>query len=302
MTATAVANNAALQPMGEQTGMPGQLSFPLKASAQVGKLQFILIDPTSGMAFLADDATPGQIAGGFGFPDELSETADDDGDAIARCSQRWAVATPSTVVGDGFSEADVAVPFYVADGNTPGKLSHNGSKNRSLGGLVIGLAQEGQTPVRIWPGPIAQLLARAALAVNAASAGLVAYPADGGATNDIGSTSSATSSLMIPRTKTHGVITSIEIVPSASLSATSGNDRTITVWKVDTLGVASPVSVGTFTTTTALVAQTAAAFTLTATAADLNLLETDMLTYSTVHASAGAVIPQSAIRVNMKVN
>lgn len=302
MTATAVQNNAAVQPMGERTGIPDQLNFPLAASAQVGKLQFVTVDPDTGNASLPDDATPNQISGGFGFPSEVSDVSTTAAQAVVRTTQRWvAHAAPSTVSNDGFTAADVAKPFYIADGNTPGKLSHNGTKNRSLGGLVIGLKEVGQTAVRLWAGPIAWLLARCALLADNSDAGVVAYPADATAATDIGSTSVATSSLVIPRDPTHGRITSIKIIPSATLAATSGNDRTITVWKIDTLGVATPVSVGTFVTTAGLTAQVASSFTLTATSADLNLLETDMLTYSTVHASAGAVIPQSAIVVNMKV-
>ncbi len=300
MTATAIANNSAVQPMGE-TGMPAALHFPLGASAQAGKMQFLLIDPTTGNAVLADDLTPHLIAGGYVFPDELTATSATAGKAEARVSQRWCVhAAPSTISNDGFTAADVGVPWWIADGNTPGKLSNSAGKDRSLGGLTFGLDSPTDN-VRLWPGPVAQAVARGVLMANGASAGAVAYPVDASASTDIGSTSASTNALMIPRAKTHGVITSIEIVPSAALSATSGNDRTITVWKVDTLGVAAAVSVGTFTTTTALVAHVAAAFTLTATTADLNLLETDMLCYSTVHASAGAVIPQSAIRANMKV-
>jgi len=304
LTATAVANNSALTPMGENSAMPAQLSFPLAASSVplAGKMQFLTADPTTGNATLPDDGTPNQIALGFVFPDELTAFSGTAGKAEARVSQRWMThASPSTIANDGFTAADIAVPFFLADGNTPGKLSNVSGKNRTVGGLVIGLAQPGETAVRLWGGPIAQLLARAAMLAASSEGGSVAYPVDASASTDIGSVSTTTSALMIPRAKRHGVISSIEIIPSAALSATSGNDRTITVWKVDTLGVASDVSVGTFTTTTALVAHVAGAFTLSAVAGALNMLETDILCYSTVHAGSGAVIPQSALRANMKV-
>lgn len=302
MTATALANNSALQPMSEQSGVPGQLSFPLASGAQVAKHQFVILSPSSGMGSLADDATPNQISGGFGFPDELSATSSiADGLAVARVSQRWCTVPVSTVANDALGVADVGVPFWIADGNTPGKLSNAGGKNRSLGGLCFGLAQPGETPVRVWAGPVAQAIARGVVMANAADGGVVTYPADATASTDIGSTTVSTNALMIPRDKTHGVITSIEIIPSAALSATSGNDRQITVFKVDTLGVAADKIVATFITTTALVAHQPAQFTLSTTASDLNMLETDILCYSTVHASAGAVIPQSALRVNLKV-
>src|SRR5580765_644615 len=115
--------------MGENSAMPAQLSFPLAASAVVGKLQFVLINPTTGDCSLADDATPNQICGGYGFPDEASASSGTAGQAVARVSQRWAVhATPSTLSNDGFTKADSCVPFWIADGNTPGKLSNAGGK------------------------------------------------------------------------------------------------------------------------------------------------------------------------------
>jgi len=306
VTATPIQINGGLVPIGE-TAAPAGLSFPLAANAQAAGLQYVLLDPSTGLASLADDATPHQIAGGFVDPDQLSNTDSGTGTATVRTSQRWAVATtPSTIANDGFTAADVGTPWFVADGNTAGKLSHTGTtfastlKNRSVGGLVIGLLKYGSTAIRHWGGPVAQAVARGVMLANAHIAGSVAYPVDGGATADVGSTSVATAAILMPRTKVHGIITSIEIIPSAALSATSGNDRTITIWKIDTLGVNAAVSVGTFTTTTALVAQTAATFTLSAVAGALHMLETDILGYSTVHASSGAIIPQSAIRANMK--
>ncbi len=298
MTATAVANNSQLQPMGEQA-VPAALSFPLVASAQLGKHQFLILSPSTGYGSLADDATPHQISGGFGFPDELSATNAVDAQAVARTNQRWCTVPVSTINGDNLTAADVGVPFWIADGNTPGKLSHASGKDRSLGGLCFGVAQPGETPVRVWSGPVAQAIARGVMLANAASGGFVAYPVDASASTDIGSTTVSTNALMIPRSKTHGVIQSIELIPSAALSATSGSDRQVTVFKVDTLGVAADAIVGTFITTTALVAHQPVSFTL-GSAADLHMLETDILCYSTVHASGGAVIPQSALRVNMK--
>jgi hypothetical protein len=207
----------------------------------------------------------------------------------------------STIANDNLVASDVGSPFWIADGNTPGKLSNAGGKNRSLGGLCFGLAQAGETPVRVWAGPLAQAIARGVMLANACDDSVVAYPVDATAGTDIGSVTVSTNALMIPRGKLHGVIQSIEFIPSAALSATAGNDRTVTVYKVDTLGIAADVIVGTFVTTTALIAHQVAAFTLSAVAGALNMLETDMLCYSTVHQGAGAVIPQSALRVNTKV-
>jgi hypothetical protein len=309
MTTLGVEINASVVPQETEGSVPGGLTFPAALSAQAGKLQYVTLDPTTGRASAAADNVPHQIAAGYVYPDEATTTDASNADnAVFRTSQRPALhLSPSTGASDSFAATDVGTAWWIADTETPGKLSHTGTtfastlKNRTLGGLVLGLVAKGRTAIRHWGGPIAQAIARGVLMADNASAGSVAYPVDSGATVDVGSTSAATSAILMPRTKTHGLITSIEIIPSAALSATSGNDRTITIWKIDTLGVNAAVSVGTFTTTTALVAQTVATFTLSTVAGALHMLETDILGYSTVHASSGAIIPQSAIRANMKV-
>lgn len=300
MTATA-AINGGYRPVGEDDAIPCFTHRKLVASAQAGRGQFVTVSPATGLAALNDGTVPGQVSAGTADVSNLSDTDTGSGTAMVRLSQRWIKGLPaSTVSLDGFADTDYAVPFWIANENTPGKLSNSAGSNRSMGGLVFGLADDGN-PI-LWDGPVAWLLARGAHVADNESAGNVGYPVDASATTDVGSTTVATAALIMPRSKRHGVITSIEIIPSAALAATSGNDRTITIWKLDSLGVAAAVSVGTFKTTTALVAQTVAPFTLSAVAGALNLLETDILAYSTVHASAGAVIPQSAIRANMKVN
>ncbi len=282
------------------------------ANQQAAFGQSMTVDPTTGYASLAGDSVPNQIAGGVASVSELSDTSTTSGNARTIVSWgTWEGRIGSTIANDNFTIADLATPFWYAGPSTPGKLSHTGTTfaanllNRSCGGLVLGLDPGspigGPAIPRVWEGPIAQRVALAAHLEDNFIAGSVAYPVDSGATVDIGSTSAATAAVLMPRAKVHGVLTSIEITPSAALAATSGNDRTITFWKIDTLGVNAAVNVGTFTTTTALVAQVSALFTLSAVAGALNMLETDILGYSTVHASSGAIIPQSAIRANMKV-
>lgn len=295
MTATAVQTNAVLEPMSESTGIPARLSFPLKANEQIGKLQFVLIDPATGNAFLADDATPHMISGGFGFPDELSATSTIAGQAIARVDQRWAVhGSPSTGVGDGFDQTDVATPFYIADGNTPGKLSNSGGKDRSLGGLVIGVAQPGQNDIRIWTGPIAQLLARAALVVNAAS-GAKYQIADAAA-------GTVTTEVAIDRNAWHGLVTGVTYTGDA-VAADNGNYVTVTISKRDGAGGAAVV-IATYDSRAAN--QGAAtqhipmAFALSAVAGALNLLETDIVTITATKTGAGQAL-RGTIRLAEKV-
>lgn len=295
MTATAIQNNAAMTPMSENTGIPARLSFPLKANEQVGKLQFVLIDPATGNAFLADDATPHMISAGYGFPDELSSTSTTAGQAVARTDQRWAThATPSTIANDGFDQTDVTTPFYIADGNTPGKLSNSGGKDRSLGGLVIGVAQPGESAIRIWTGPIAQLLARAALVVNAAS-GAEYQIADAAA-------NTATTEVAISRKAWHGLVTGVTYTGDA-VAASNADYVTVTISKRDGAGGAAVV-IATYDSRAAN--QGAATqhvpmnFALSGVAGALNLLETDIVTITVTKTGAGQAL-RGTIRLLEKV-
>ncbi len=265
------------------------------ASSQVGRGQFTSID-SSGYAKLADGTVGFLLPGGIGYPSFVSTSNPTAGlSAVDLYCGIVEGLVQSTINGDGFTDADVCVPFWIADENTPGRLPIDGSgHDRSIGGIVLGMQQGSTTQPRLMSGPVAGLLGLLAHSLAKADLGHIAYAVDGSASTDIASSGNP---FIIPRTPVRAKITSIEIVPSADLSATAGNDATITVVKVDTLGVAADVSVGTFTTTTALTRRKKTAFTLTATAADLLLKTTDVLAYYRTHASAGAVIPQSAIRV-----
>lgn len=293
MTATAAVNGSGTT-VGSEAAVQTGYEIPLAASAQVGRMQFVTASPSTGYAALNDGATPNQIGVGLGMPSFLSDVSATAGQAKVRTWQGEAHSIPaSTVSGDSFTATDIGVPFYIANENTPGKLSNSSGNNRSLGGLVLGLLPSG-LPM-LWSGVVAWVVARAAHSANNDSAGSYAYPVDSGATVDYAAP------IPMARSKRHGRITSITITPSAGLAATSGNDRTITIKKNDSLGVASAVTVGTFTTTTALVALVPSSFTLSGTSANLDMLETDFLTIENSHAGSGAVIPASAIAANMKV-
>ena len=276
--------------------LPWQILRPLAAS--VGPKRGWIMGQNSAGNGVSIGSAAGLVSLGVSDRDEdLSTTA---GLAKVLAFNQVVSGYATGTSADALTDTDFAAVAWGKDNQTIAKLSNSGGTNRSMAGVAFGLDPDNATPA-VWVGPVAWCVARGVHAADRNFAGTVAYPVDAGATTDIGSTSVATAALMIPRPARHGVLTGVRIIPSAALSATSGNDRTITIWKIDTLGVAAAVSVATFTTTTPLLAQTAAAFTLTATVANLQMLETDILAYSTVHAASGAIIPQSAIIADMKV-
>lgn len=300
---TTATPNAAAQFSGHPGG-PFELVWARAqpASSQIGRGQFATIDPATGYAALNGGTVGYRLSAGAGNASFLSASDATAGNSFA---ELWAGTMPgivqSTVSLDGFTDTDVCVPWYIADENTPGKLAVLNGNDRSIGGLVMGMEHGSTTVPRLVTGPIAGLLGMLANLKDNYSAGHIAYAVDGSASTDLASSANP---FVIPRAKARVQITSIEIIPSASLSATSGDNTTITIVKIDTTGtvaLASSPTVGTFTTTTALVAGQPALFTLSGTAANLLLRSTDVLGYYRTHASSGAVIPQSAIRANAKV-
>jgi len=297
MTATA-AKNAAWEPVGGEAALQTGLQLPQPASSQVGFGQLVTISPATGYAALNDGATPNQKGGGHGYPGYKTSSDPTAGNSCVLLWQGQSRGTPaSTAAGDGFTNADIGAPYFVADENTPGKLSNRSGNNRSMHGVFIGLFQG--LPM-LFGGVIGWLVARGAHIADNESGGTVAYAVDASASTDLGT---ATDPLLIPRKKTHGRIGSIEIIPSADLAASGATDkRVITIYKIDTLTNTVSAVVGTFTTATqALAKRVPTQFTLTATSALLDLLETDVLGYASIHSNSGAVVPQSIIRVNMKV-
>jgi hypothetical protein len=298
---TAAANAAA-----RFVGTPGGpldlvWSRPQRATLQIGRGQFATLD-SAGYAALNDGTVGYRYPAGIGNLQGLSPAGTNDGDAWAELWEGTEIGLPqSTVAGDSFTDADILSPFFIADANTPGKLAVLSGNDRSFGGIFLGMEHGSTTIPRLLVGPIAGLLAMLLHHKDNDNAGVISYAVDGSASTDIASSANP---YMIPRPQFRCQITSITIVPSAALAATSGNDAIITVVKVDTTGgvaLASSPTVGTFTTTTALVAGQPAKFTLSGTAANLLLRSTDILAYYRTHNGSGAVIPQSAIMANAKV-
>ncbi|HSM93374.1 MAG TPA: hypothetical protein VLT47_10860 [Anaeromyxobacteraceae bacterium] len=290
------APNASFAPSGDPGG-PFEivLSRFQPLSSQIGRGQFATLN-SSGQATLNGGAYVWPA--GIGYPSQVSSS---DGAPVALFQGLACDMVQSTGVGEGFTDGDVCVPFWIKDALTPCKLPVSGGVDLAIGGLVLGMRPGSTTQPRLMSGEIAGLLGLAAHSLLSESAGVIAYAADASATTDLASSSNP---FMVPRRPLRGKILSIEIIPSAALAATSGNDTTITIVKVDTTGgvaLASSPTVATFTTTTALVAGQPAKFTLSGTAANLKLRTTDVLAYYRTHAGSGAVIPQSAIRANLQV-
>lgn len=285
--------NGAWTPISDHNAIPGYVARPLAASAQVGKGQLVTVDPTTGYASLNDGTVPNQVAAGVGDYAELSDTSSTAGAAAARLTDRWFYGlASSTVVGDSFADSDWAVPFYIANENTLGKLSNYNGSNRSLGGVVFGLAVD-STPVA-WCGPIASILGRSLLNLNATNA--ANYDIADAAAN------ATIAERAIERQKVHGVVTAVEYV-GAAIAADATDYVTVTVSKRDGAGGAAVV-IATYDSRAANQGAATAfvpkSFSLSAVAGALNLLETDIITITTAKGGAGKTITGN-VRVVQKV-
>lgn len=273
--------------------IPSTFFRKLAANQQVGRGQWITVSPTTGYASLNDGTSPGQISGGYGSFVELTGVSATAGLAWVQCGQQWAQRTSvSTIANDSFTDADFGVPFWIKDENTVGKLSNYSGSNRSLGGLVYGIEKLSGTPI-VWGGPVAWQLARSALMCNAYTR---SYSIADGAT-----AAATISEAPFPNFRQHGVITGIRFVGAAA-TASDSLYATITVAKRDGAGGAA-VTLGTLVTNLAtgnIVAFTPKAFTLTATAADLQILETDVITITEAKASTGTAL-NGLVEVTLKV-
>lgn len=294
MTATP-ALQGSWTPVSDHNAIPAWLSRPLAASEQVGKGQFTTVSLSTGYAILNDGTTPLQVSAGNGDYAELSDTSATAGLAKVRVSERWFYGlAASTIANDSFTDADFGVPFWIKDENTLGKLSNYSTSNRSLGGLVFGLAFDG-TPLA-WSGPIASLLGRATLVTSGMIGGSYAL-ADAAA-------STTTAERGIHREKLHGVVTAVEFV-GAAVAADNTDYVTITVAKRSLSDAyAAATTIATYDSRAAnqgaISDFTPASFSLSAVAGALNLLETDTLTITVAKGGSGKTLTGS-VRVIQKV-
>lgn len=299
--------NGSLVPVGQEGSVPSGLSFPLVTSATpvAGKMQFITVDPGTGLANAADSALPYQIAGGFVYPDELiTFDASNSGNAIVRTSWRYANHnTPSTIANDGFTAASVGTVWWHADTETPGALSHTGTVaganlfDRSLGGLVLGLVRKGSPAIRFWVGPVAQAIARGVLLANAFPGGSWAKAVDASASTDLAEV------VIDNQPKAHGPVIGVEFLVEGTTLAASGtsNYATLTLSRRDGAGGVAVVVATADSQTTAWTQWTAVTFALSAVAGAVNGLETDIFTIQRTHTGSGAALPAGRLRVIRKV-
>jgi hypothetical protein len=203
-------------------------------------------------------------------------------------------APGSTVTGsDTPTAASQCVPVWCASENAVGLLSNYSGSNRSMVGLCFGLNDDGSP--RYWSGPVAQAVARSVHANTAALLGSHTYAVDAGAATDLTEVIFSN-----PRAPLHGIVTGIDLIPNATLGADATNYKTLTVTKYNSAG-SGGVVVGTMTTILGLTKWVAYAFTLSATASHLEVLEGDIFTIQNSHTVSGAVTPAGVLRVYGKV-
>ncbi len=284
--------NGSFKPVGGEAAVQSSAERPLAASAQAGRGQFLTADPATGRASLNDGTVPNQVGVGIAYPSVLSDTSTTAGAAKVRVWQGEARGiASSTIAADSFADTDLGIPFFIADEAVPGKKSNHSGSNRSLGGLVLGLFDG--APV-LFSGLVAWLIARATLiADNKVGAWL--HVADAAA-------STAIAEQAIEREKLHGVVTSVQFT-GAAIAADNTDYITVTVAKRDGAGGAA-TTIATYDSRAAnqgaITAFVPAAFALSAVAGALNVLETDIITVTTVKGGSGKVITGS-IRVLQRV-
>lgn len=287
--------NASWSPTSGPSAFVGSVLWPLAASAQLGRGQFGTLSPSTGFATLNDGTSPNQIAAGVAHPSVISGTSTVAG---AAKDNFWigyqGGMTASTIASDGFTQADICAPFFIANETTPGKKSNHNGSNRSLGGLVMGLDASGK-PILIC-GPIPWMLARSALVLNAKDFAWINI-ADAAA-------STAISERVMASEKFHGLISAVEFA-GAAITADNTDYITVTVAKRSLSDAyAAATTIATYDSRAAnngaITAFTPAQFALSAVAGALNVLETDVYTITTVKGGSGKTIT-GAVRVIGKV-
>lgn len=288
------------QPFADHNPIPFALKYPLKASSDVYRNWLLFTDPSVAGGYVSGyvAAQTNRVPVGVADHDQTGVPATDGASEIVVRQQTFEGFVSSTGSNDALLAADIAKPAWAVDNQTVGKKSNLTGTNRSLLGLFLGLAptNAASTTAIVYHGPIGYTLGRAAHLANAASGGSFVKAVDAGAKTDIAET-------LIPRPALHGKIESIVYTPADTLAKTTGGAyKKLVVQKRDGAGGAA-TTVGTLDTSVAgIVAWTSQNLVLSVTAADLDLLETDVLTYSESNdGSTGAVIPAGSFQVNLRV-
>jgi hypothetical protein len=303
MTATARRNS--VQFLSDHNAFPAGLFRPLVASAQIGKGQFATVEQTYGRAKLNDGTTPYEVAGGIGDYSELSDTSTTAGLAEARLTHRFVTGLPSsTVSNDGFTDADFCVPCWLADENTPGKLSHTGADstlvNRPLLGLVFGADRiyGTGTPV-VWSSPVAWAVARGVLMAEASVVASAQFTCSANTTH--------TESVLARRNSCHGQVSQVRITCDNGFTASDTQYWTVLVQKRTSTTPGTPVTVATATlqTTGGGGIGTITAFKYLAvtlgTGTALDVIEDDVFTVTVTSAGTSAALTNFTVEVVMKV-
>lgn len=289
---TTAANFNGWAPEGIYTQLPPASTVPMQANAEAGRGQFLTYN-SAGDAALNDGATPGLVAAGIVHPAIRTNTSSVAGAAYTEVWTGYGrYIAASTETGDGFTKADVCKPFFIADENTLGKLSNFGGDNRSLGGLVLGVDGVTGEP-RFWCGPVAHAVARGVLIADA-------FPlADDALADAAASTTTAERAMRRPKVK--GTVASIEFT-GAAIAADNTDYVTVTVAKRDGAGGAA-VTLGTYDSRAAnqgaVTAFIPKAFSLSAVAGALYVLETDVVTITVAKGGSGKTLT-GAVLVNGK--
>lgn len=271
-----------VKPFGDGVPIPWALATSLAASVDPSRGWLMGLNATTGYAVTQAAGVTNLVS--LGFADRDADSSSTAASATLLARQQFVSGYPnSTGTLDAILATDYAVACWAVDNQTVGKKSNLSGVNRSMLGLALGLDADNNTAI-VYVGPIGWTLGRAAHMADNASGAEVPI-ADAAA-------STATAERAIPRKKLHGKVTAIEFV-GAAIAADNTDYVTVTVSKRDGAGGAA-TSLGTYDTRAANNGAVAAfvpgAFTLSATAADLDLLETDVVTLTVVKGGAGKVL------------
>jgi hypothetical protein len=292
------------RPVSDDDALIAYMKLPLAANQQIGKGQLTTFSAVTALLSLADSATPNQIAGGHGDYSELSDKATVDGAAIARVSQKFSNGLGNSAAdGDTLANTDFCGVAWIADENSIGKLSHTGADgtlvNRSMAGLFFGLYSIDGRPI-LWHGPVPWLLARATHCADNKCAGAKTIAL---------ATSTSIAETVIPRVggKLHGHISQIRLIADGAIATDETNYWTFDVYKRSATTPGTAIKIAEIKTKTtggvAVVAWTALDVTIVGTSAQLDLLETDIVTVAAAANGTGNVTTtvNASFEVLMKV-
>lgn len=296
---------AGVEALSDHNPIPAFGARALAANEQVGKNQIITVAPATGLASLNDGSVAGQIPLGTGWPNELSDKSAMASAAWVRYSMRHVTGFPeSSVTNDAFLSTDFLKPAYIVNENCLGKLAYTGADatlaKRSLGGLMMGLDPNYPDSPVFWISPYAYILARAMIANDNAVVARDVFALTANTTR---------AEAVLPRANSaNGRVVKVRVVAAGGFTSHDNNYWTFTVAKrtATTPGTAVTIATATLKTTNGGGIGTLTAFkyadlVLTATSADLEILEGDVLTVTCTSETTAAAIGQLTIEVIAKV-